>query len=148
MRLNQAAREIHQERFSVPATLGSNLQNAAEVEVIVNNGDDQPLPIAAVQLEMRQRKLCFNATTTDPLTLFYGDPTLASPEYDFARTVVFTSQVSLARMGAEQKNPIYTARPDTRPATERHPELIWVAFLAVICILGVIAIRSSRHLPH
>lgn len=148
VRLNQAAREIHQERLSVPATLGSNLQNAAEVEVIVNNGDDQPLPIAAIQLEMRQRKLCFNATTTDPLTLFYGDPTLASPEYDFARTVVFTSQVSLARMGQEQKNPIYTARPDTRPATERHPELIWVAFLAVICILGVIAIRSSRHLPH
>jgi uncharacterized protein DUF3999 len=147
VRLNQAAREIHQERLSVPATLGSNLQNAAEVEVAVNNGDDQPLPIASVQLEMRQRKLCFNATSTAPLTLFYGDPTLSSPEYDFARTVVLTNQVSLARVGPEQKNPVYTARPDTRPATERHPELIWVVFLAVICILGVIAIRSSRHLP-
>ena len=148
VRLNQAAREIHQERLSVPATLGSNLQSAAEVEVAIHNGDDQPLPIAAVQLQMRQRKLCFNAASTAPLTLFYGDPTLASPEYDFARTVVLTSQVSLARMGPEQQNPVYTPRPDTRPATERHPELIWVVFLAVICILGVIAIRSSRHLPH
>jgi hypothetical protein len=148
VRLNQASREIHQDRLSIPATLGSNLQNAAEVEVAVNNGDDQPLPIAAVQLEMRQRKLCFNASSTAPLTLFYGDPTLSSPEYDFARTVVLTSQVDLARMGPEQKNPVYSARPDTRSATERHPELIWVAFLAVICILGVIAIRSSRHLSH
>jgi hypothetical protein len=30
--------------------------------------------------------------------------------------------------------------------TERHPELIWIIFLAVICVLAVVAIRSSRHL--
>jgi hypothetical protein len=148
VRLTQAAREIHQDRLSVPATLGSNLQSAAEVEVAINNGDDQPLPIVAVQLEMRQRKLCFDAASTDSLTLFYGDPTLPVPEYDFARTVVLTSRIPLARVGPEQKNPVYTARPDTRPATERHPELIWVAFLAVICILGVVAIRSAKRLPH
>lgn len=147
VRLSQAGHEIHQQRLTVPATLGSNLQSAAKVEVAVNNGDDQALAIAAVQLEMRQRRLCFDASSTDSLTLFYGDPTLSAPDYDLARTVVLTNQTPLARVGPEQKNPVYTARPDTRPATERHPELIWVAFLAVICILAVIAIRSSRHLP-
>jgi hypothetical protein len=148
VRLAEADREIHQQRLSIPATLGSNLQSAAEVEVAINNDDDRPLPITAVRLEMRQRRLCFNASSTDSLTLFYGDPALSPPEYDFARTAVLTSQTPEARVGPEQKSPVYTARPDTRPATERYPQLVWVAFLAVICILGVIAIRSSRHLPH
>lgn len=147
VRLNQSGREIHQEQLTVPATLGSNLQSSADVEVAVNNGDDQPLPIVAVQLQMRQRRLCFNAASTQPLTLFYGDPTLVAPDYDFARTVQLSNQTALARVGPEQKNPIYTARPDTRSVTERHPELIWVAFLGVVCILAIIAIRSSRHLP-
>ncbi len=147
VRLTQAGREIRQQRLSIPATLGSNLQSDSEVEIVVNNGDDQPLPIAAVRLEMRQRRLCFEAASTDPLTLFYGDPTLSSPVYDFARTVTLTNHDPLARVGSEQKNPVYTPRPDTRAATERHPELIWVAFLAVICILAIVAIRSTRRLP-
>lgn len=145
--LTQNEREIHQQRLSVPATLGSNLQSPAQVEIAINNGDDQALPVTAVRLEMRQRRLCFAASSTDSLTLFYGDPTLASPQYDFARTVSLTNQIPIARVGQEQKNPVYTPRPDTRNAAERHPELIWIAFLAVICILAIIAIRSSRRLP-
>jgi hypothetical protein len=147
VRLTEAGREINQQQLNVPATLGSNLQSSAEVEVTVNNGDDQPLPVVAIELQMRQRRLCFNAASMDPLTLFYGDPALAAPEYDFARTIQFTNQSAVARLGPEQKSPVYTPRPDARSLTERHPELIWVVFLAVICILAVIAIRSSRRLP-
>lgn len=147
VRLTEAGREIRQQRLNIPTTMGSNLQSAAEVEIAIHNGDDQPLPISAVRLEMRQRRLCFSASSTASLTLFYGDPALLAPEYDFARTVVLTNQTPEARVGPEQRNPVYTERRDTRPATERHPELVWVAFLAVICILAVIAIRSSRHLP-
>jgi Protein of unknown function (DUF3999) len=147
VRLTEAGREIRQQRLNIPTTMGSNLQSAAEVEIAIHNGDDQPLPISAVRLEMRQRRLCFSASSTASLTLFYGDPALLAPEYDFARTVLLTNQTPEARVGPEQRNPVYTERRDTRPATERHPELVWVAFLAVICILAVIAIRSSRHLP-
>jgi hypothetical protein len=146
VRLNESGREINQQQLSVPATLGSNLQSSAEVEIAVNNGDDPPLPIVAVQLQMRQRRLCFNAPSTDPLTLFYGDPTLVAPDYDLARTINLGSNTAVARVGPEQRNPVYTARPDSRSITERHPELVWVAFLGVICVLAVIAIRSSRHL--
>jgi hypothetical protein len=146
VRLNESGREINQQQLSVPATLGSNLQSSAEVEIAVNNGDDPPLPIVAVQLQMRQRRLCFSAPSTDPLTLFYGDPTLVAPDYDLARTINLSSNTGVARVGPEQRNPVYTARPDSRSITERHPELVWVAFLGVICVLAVIAIRSSRHL--
>jgi hypothetical protein len=146
VRLNQAGREIRQQELSIPATLGSNLQSGAQVEVAANNGDDEPLPITAVRLEMRERKLCFDASSLDPVTLFYGDSALAAPQYDFARTFSGSGTIHIAQMGVEQENPGYSPRPDTRAATERHPELVWVIFLAVILVLAVIAIRSTRHL--
>ncbi len=62
VRANEAGREIRTEQLGVPAILGANMQHAAKVEVAVENGDDQPLPIAAVRLEMRQRKICFEAS--------------------------------------------------------------------------------------
>ncbi len=147
VQMTQAGREIRQQRFSVPATLGSNLQSAAQVEVIIENGDDRPLPIKSVRLEMRERRLCFDAASIAALTLFYGDSALSAPQYDYARTLSLGGKIQVARVGVEQQNPIYTARPDTRLATERHPELVWIVFLAVICILAVIALRSTRHIP-
>ncbi|MDE1176502.1 MAG: hypothetical protein PW789_07830 [Edaphobacter sp.] len=145
--MTQAGRQIRQQRLSIPATLGSNLQTDAEVEVTIKNGDDSPLPVQAVRLEMRERRLCFQAASDAPLTLFYGDSALQAPQYDFARTFSPMSRMLIARVGPEQKNPAYTPRPDTRAATERHPELVWIVFLAVVCLLALIALRSSRHVP-
>jgi len=146
--LTQAGREIRQEQLSLPATLGSNMQSAAAVEVAVNNGDDAPLPITAVRLEMRQRKICFDAPAATPLTLFYGDPALTAPQYDYTRLFTPSSQFRVAQLGPEQFNPVYRDRPDARPLTDRHPHLLWIALLIVICILAVIAIRSSKTVHH
>lgn len=147
VKLTQAGREIHEQQLSVPATIGSNLQSAAIVEVAVENGNDAPLPITAVRLDMRERKLCFDASTSEPLTLYYGDPALTAPQYDYARLFSAAGSMHTAELGDEQKNPVYRPRPDTRPITERHPELLWIALLAVICSLGVVAVHSSKRLP-
>lgn len=145
VRLNQAGREIRQQQLSIPATLGSNLQSSAQVEIAVNNGDDVPLPITAVRLEMRERQLCFDASSLAPITLFYGDAALAAPQYDYGRTFSSVAMTHVAQMGAEQENPVYSPRPDTRAAIERHPGLVWAIFLGVIFVLAVVAIRSTRH---
>jgi hypothetical protein len=142
--LTQAGREIRQQQLSVSAILGANLQGAASVEVAIDNGDDAPLPIAAVRLEMRQRKLCFSAPTAHPVTLFYGDDGLATPLYDYARLFSATAHTNGAQLGPEQLNPSYRSRPDTRALTERYPDILWIALLAVICILAVVALRSAR----
>jgi hypothetical protein len=146
--LTQAGREIRQEQLSVPATIGSNMQSAAAVEVAVDNGDDQPLPVSAIRLEMRQRKICFDASMARPILLFYGDAALAAPQYDYARLFSPSDAVHMAQLGPEQNNPAYRDRPDTRPFTERHPHLLWIALLGVICILAVVAIRSSKTVHH
>lgn len=146
--LTQAGREIRHEDLSVPATLGSNMQGPATVAVAVENGDDSPLPIAAIRLEMRQRKICFDAAGAQPLTLFYGDPALTAPQYDYARLFSPSNAMREAELGPEQPNSIFRDRPDTRPLTERHPHLLWVVLLSVICILAIVAIRSSKTVHH
>ena len=152
VRANEAGREIRSEQLGVPAILGANLQRAAKVEVAIENGDDQPLPIAAVRLEMRQRKICFEAPVSGAsggdsgLALFYGDSRLDAPEYDYARLFVASSNPLAAELGPEALNPNYHA-PATplRPFTERHPELLWIALIAAICALGVVALKAARN---
>ena len=146
--LTQAGREIRHEQLSVPAILGSNMQSAATVEVAVENGDDTPLPLIAIRLEMRQRKICFDTTTAEPLTLFYGDSALQAPQYDYNRLFSPSSEMRAANLGPEQINPTLRDRPDSRPLTDRHPHLIWIVLLAVICILAIVAIRSARTVHH
>jgi hypothetical protein len=146
--LTQAGREIRHEQLSVPATLGTNMQSAATVEVAVDNGDDTPLPIKAIRLEMRQRKICFDTTSAQPLTLFYGDSALTAPQYDYARLFSPSDAMREARLGPEQLNPAYRDRPDSRAFTERHPHLLWIALLIAVCILAIVAIRSSKTVHH
>ncbi len=145
--LTEAGREIRQQQLSVPAVLGSNLQESAKLEVAIDNGDDVPLPITAILLEMRQRELCFDASTATKPELFYGDPALPTPQYDFARLFAPTAHMVQAQFGPEERNAEHKERPDTRSMTERHPDLIWVALLVVVCVLAVVALRSSKSLP-
>jgi hypothetical protein len=146
--LTQAGHEIRHEQLSVPAILGSNMQSAAIVEVAIENGDDAPLPLTAIWLEMRQRKICFDAPNAEPLTLFYGDPALTAPQYDYTRLFTPSGEFHTAKLSPEQLNPAYRDRPDARPLSDRHPHLLWIALLIVICILAIVAIRSSKTVHH
>lgn len=135
------------------------MQHSARVWIEIENGDDQPLPIAAVRLEMRQRKICFEAPaapSTDSgaihgsdassnLALFYGDSRLAAPEYDTARLFVASRAAVVAELGPEELNANYRApAAEVRPFAERHPEVLWIALIAAICALGLVALRSAK----
>jgi hypothetical protein len=144
---SEAGHEIDSEQLAVDAILGANLQRAAKVEVAIENGDDQPLPIAAVRLEMRQRKICFEVPASGAnLALFYGDSRLAAPMYDYARLFVASRTALVAELGPEALNPNYRApAAPLRPFAERHPELLWIALIVVICALGMVALKAARN---
>ena len=148
---SEAGREIRSEQLGVPAILGANLQRAAKVEVTIENGDDQPLPIAAVKLEMRQREICFEAPEggtagkDSGLALFYGDSRLDAPEYDYARLFVASRAALAAELGTEGLNAKYRAPAAVaRPFAERHPEMLWIALIAAICALGMVALKAAK----
>jgi hypothetical protein len=112
--------------------------------ITIANGDDPPVSLQSVRLEMRERTLCFDAAANTGYTLRYGDPALAAPQYDYARLFSLAASPLQATTGPEQPNPNWQARPDERPFTEKHPVLLWVALLAVIALLAGIAFRSQK----
>ena len=78
--------------------------------------------------------------------MYYGDPRLSAPVYDYDRLFVAADKPLVAELGAEALNPGFRAPPaEVRPFTERHPEVLWIVLIAVICALGVVALKSSRN---
>ena len=112
--------------------------------VTIENGDDAPLPFTSVRLEMVERELCFHAAAATGYMLYFGDPALAAPHYDYA--TLFTRQPGAVQAGTgpESPNPVYEPRPDSRPFTERHPLLLWAALVLVILLLAGISLRSAK----
>jgi hypothetical protein len=134
---------IDEERLAIDAPQ-ADFNAAAKWTITIENGDDAPLKLQSVQLQMLERNLCFEADGNGSYVLYYGDPALAAPRYDYA--TLFTPQANAPQIaaGPEQPNPVYQPRPDTRPFTEKHPALLWVALAVVIVLLGAIALRSFK----
>ena len=93
---------------------------------------------------MVERNLCFDAAAGAAYSLYYGDPALAAPQYDYARLFAQQPGAAAARLGGENANPGFRPRPDERPFTERHPALLWIALGAVVLVLGGVALKSVK----
>ena len=143
VRSEQNGHRIDEERLAIDAP-SVDLDTAAKWTVTIDNGDDAPLTLASTQLQMLQRTLCFDAAANTSYTLFYGDSALVAPRYDYATLFAPQAHALQATAGPELLNPTYQPRPDERPFTEKHPALLWVALVAVIALLGIIALRSAR----
>ena len=127
--------QIDEEHLSVDPPVSAT-SDATEWVVKIDNGDDAPLALQSVRLQMVERTLCFDATPEASYAVYYGDSALAAPRYDYA--TLFTPEVDAARaaLGPEMNNPDYRPRPDERPFTEKHPGLLWTTLVLVVVLLG------------
>ena len=143
----QNGQRIDEERLAVDAPWVDS-QTPTKWIIRIDNRNDAPLQLKSAQLQMLERSLCFEAESGSSYTLYYGDQALTAPGYDYAK--LFTPQANAARMTAlaEQANPVYQPRPDSRPFTEKHPALLWVALAAVIALLGAVAVKSAKPALH
>jgi len=130
--------------IAVPAYPGPH---ASKWTITVDNGNDAPVQLASVRLEVLEHDLCFDAAPPARYTLYYGDPAIAAPQYDYAAFFERQPFAAHATAGVEQPNPQYEPRKDERPFTEKHPSLLWAALLMVIILLGLVALRSVRRQP-
>ena len=135
---------LDEEQLDIAAPWFSSSASGSRWTITIENGDDPPIELKSVRLEMIQRRLCFDATAGTRYTLFYGDAALASPRYDYARLFMAEKNPAEAMLGPEQANPEYQKRPDTRPFTEQHPWLLWVVLAAVVAVLGIVALRTAK----
>jgi len=135
---------IHAAKLALTSVLASNLRAPATVSVDVKNGSAQPLLIKAVQLEMRQRTACFQATPGFTYTLRYGDDALHASVYDLGSLAKLPVKPAIATLGPEQINPHYVRTGANTTYDKRNPHLFWVALLAVLATVGAVASRHAR----
>ena len=136
---------IDSQALTINTVIGANLRAPAKVMASVDNSAAPPLPIARVDLQMRERRLCFEARPDTSYTLRYGDAELSAPSYGYARHFVAEASATIATLGPEEKNPSYvpagTDQAQTRPARD----LPWLLVIAGIAVAGVAASQYVRH---
>jgi hypothetical protein len=115
---------------------------ASTVRLTIQNGDDVPLALHAIALQMRERRVCFLRKPNVSYALRYGDPLLGAPQYDLSPIEAAAINVSESTLGAERA--LTPAPAGLRPFTERHPVLLWMALILVVGTLGFVALRSAR----
>jgi hypothetical protein len=139
----QNGHRIDEEHLAIDVP-GMDSSAPAKWTISIDNGDDAPLTLESVQLQMLERSLCFDAQANSSYELYYGDSALAAPQYDYAKLFAPLANAAHVAAGPEQANQAYQPRPDERPFTEKHPALLWVALAAVIALLGAIALQSVK----
>lgn len=128
--------------LSFPAVIASNLHDPATIRVTISDAAQSALPLRAVQLEMRQRTLCFDAIPNATYTLRYGDNDLRASVYDLGDLTTLPAKPLIATLGSEELNPGYIERHLASTYDQRNPNLFWIALLAAIAVLGSFV---SRH---
>lgn len=135
---------IDSQVLTIDTVLGANLRSAARVTTSIDNGSAAPLPLQRVDLEMRERRLCFAARPGVRYTLRYGDAELSAPSYAYARRFVAAERPVLAALGPEQRN-LHYVQDGAGNEQRSGRELPWVLLIAGIAVAGVIGLQYVRH---
>jgi hypothetical protein len=142
-------RRIHMQRDSAKIDVDQtwislNARGQGKLRAVIHNGDDAPLKITRARLQQYERRIYFDCAAGTAVGLYYGDAKLNAPVYDYAKLFQMDANAAQVPMGAEEKNSVYSGRPDDRPWSERHPAVLWTAILAAVALLGGIAVRSIK----
>jgi len=140
VRMNRGGQAVTAEDLD----LDVSVQSAKQITATIENGDDPALPIERVQPLSIERRLYFDPRGKSSLQLYYGDPRLESPSYDYARFFQQAKDAVAAQLGPAQANPKFTDRPDDRPWSERHGSVLWIAMLLAVLVLGGLALRGLK----
>jgi hypothetical protein len=136
---------IDTQALAIDTVIGANLRSPAKVTASIDNGGAAALPVERVDLEMRQRRICFDAHSGTTYTIGYGDADLSAPSYGYARHFVAAQEPIVAALGPELTNPDYRPNSAVEDRQERGRELPWVLLIAGVSVLGVIALQYVRY---
>jgi hypothetical protein len=143
IRMNRGGTAVDSEDLAV--SVFSN--HAGNFTIAVDNGDDPPLTFNAIRPQSLQRRIYFEPQGRANLKLYYGDEKLAAPVYDYAKFFREDAGASQAQLGTDTQNPAFTGRADDRPWSERHKAVLWLAMLAAVAVLTLLAVRGLRADP-
>jgi hypothetical protein len=127
-----------QETLAAPLTLQIPTVAATDLLVVVEEGDNSPLPVESARILLPRYRLRLFSNNAAALRLAYGRTDLAPPQYDLA---LLTPQVLGAvatdvTPGAEA--PMATA---TAAAALVSPTIFWVVLGAAVIVLLILIVR-------
>ncbi len=133
-------------KLAFAAVIASNLHHPTMIRVEVEDQGQRPLSLRAVQLEMRQRTLCFVASAGATYTLRYGEAGLNKdePGAGLGALARLPADPMVAKLGWEEINRDYIPRPAPGRQEERRPGLRWIALLAAIAVFGTAVSRRAK----
>ena len=140
VRLNRAGTTVVSEGMDVQISG----QSSGRLTITVDNGDNPPLVIITAQLLSVERRVYFDPQEPSSLKLYYGDPKLDAPVYDYARFFHADPAAAKAELEPGTHNEAYSGRPDDRPWSERHNAVLWLAMLVAVAVLAALAIRGLK----
>jgi hypothetical protein len=139
VRMNRGGRLVISENLTI-----SLAGNYGALTLVINNGDNPPLAIMAVEPLAVERRIYFDPAGNSILKLYYGDAKLPAPDYDYARFFHLDDSPAEAELGASVHNALFTGRPDDRPWSERHTGVLWAAMVLAALALALLAFRGLR----
>jgi hypothetical protein len=106
----------------------------AALELLVDEGDNAPLPIVAAELRMPAAELRFYHPGT-PLVLLYGNAAAAAPRYDLA--------LLASRIAAQKAQPLTLgAPPAARPSPDETGSKQWFWVALVVAVAALLALLA------
>ncbi len=112
-----------------------------KIEIV--NANDAPLTEVTAALLAAPRAILFFPQPGHTYRLVYGNAKATEPTYDLART--FDPHTWPEATSATLAGEIETQNfVDPRPFTERHPYVLWFAFLVAVAALGYAALRALK----
>jgi hypothetical protein len=112
-----------------PLTLNAPERGARALELVIDEGDNAPLPIASAELLVPSYALRF-VNPGSPLTLLYGNPTAPPPRYDLA--------LLAPRLFGESSHEVTLAAgtpSDADGTTSRERKIFWIVIAAAAVVL-------------
>lgn len=110
----------------------------AQAELIVDEGDNSPLPIARPRLLLPAYRLRFFRVDGADLTLLYGAPKLGPPRYDLA---LLAPRVLSATAHEVHVGPEATMTPAASASVITQAKLFWGALVLAIIVLLALIVR-------
>jgi hypothetical protein len=144
VRMTRAGTQVVSEQMSVDLPDFRNMRETkgGEIKVIIANGDDPPLSLLSVQPLALERRVYFDPGGRLVLKMYYGDPQLQAPVYDYAKFFQEESDAAQAQLGRAMHNAEYAGRPDERPWSERHKAVLWATMLLAVAAFAILAVRG------
>jgi hypothetical protein len=114
--------------------------HATEIELDIDNGDDAPISIAEVFGRLAVRRIDFEFSPTEHLSLYWRNPQASPPRYDLTMIAdrLFSSPAQRVRLGTLEQ---------TRPASPTIPKWFWAATIAAGLIVALVLARALLGSP-